>query len=242
DKLGADFEYSYSTIRERLGANAVAVQIPIGQADTFEGIIDLMLMRAYYFDSHELGAVVEERDIPDHLIDDARMWRDRMVEQIAELDEALAEKFLMEEEMTPEELKAGLRKGVLARRAYPVFCGSALKYIGVQRLLNGVIEYLPSPLEVPPVKGVHPRDPEQELTRSTDPGEPLSALVFKVVADAHGDLTYVRVYSGTLKRGSRLLNPRNNRKENIARIFEMHAKERIPVEEARAGNIVALIG
>ncbi|MFG0329481.1 MAG: elongation factor G [Phycisphaerales bacterium] len=242
DKLGADFDYSFGTLKERLGAPVIAVQYPIGAADTFEGIIDLILMKAYYYDSSELGAVWEEREIPDDLRDTAEMWRQELVEKAAELDDDLAEKFLMDEEITVEDIKKALRKGTISRACHPVFCGSALKYIGVQRLLNGVVDFLPNPLEVGDVHGHHPRDHHQELTRPSDPDAPFSALVFKVVADSHGDLTYLRIYSGTLKRGSRVLNPGNNRKENVARIFEMHAKERIPLDEAYAGNIVAVVG
>ncbi|MFW5653684.1 MAG: GTP-binding protein, partial [Planctomycetota bacterium] len=157
DKLGADFEFSFKTIGERLGANAIAVQIPIGAADTFEGLIDLMTMRAFYFDSKELGAVVEERDIPDDMKEMAELWRHDLVEKVAELDDEVAEKYLMEEELTVEELKSALRKGTVQRKCYPVFCGSALKYIGVQRLLDGVIEYLPNPTQVPNVEGTDPR-------------------------------------------------------------------------------------
>jgi len=242
DKLGADFEFSFKSIGERLGANAIAVQIPIGQADTFEGLIDLMTMRAFYFDSSELGAVVEERDIPDNMKDMAELWRHDLVEKIADLDDGVAEKFLMEEEVPLSELRAALRRATIARKCNPVFCGSALKYIGVQRLLDGVIDYLPNPQEVPVVEGTNPRDPEEKLSRPHDPTAPFSALVFKVVSDTHGDLTYARIYSGTLKKGTRLLNPGSNKKENVSRIFEMHAKERVPLDEATAGSIVALIG
>lgn len=242
DKMGADFEFSFKSIGERLGANAIAVQIPIGQADTFEGLIDLMLMKAYYFDSNELGAVVEEREIPDDLRDTAELWRHELIEKAAELDDEVAEVFLGDGDPTIDQLKAALRKGTISQRCYPVFCGSALKYIGVQRLLNGVIDYLPSPLEVTEIQGVDPRDHEKTLTRAPDPSEPFSSLLFKVVADSHGDLSYIRIYSGTLKRGSRVLNPVSNRKENIARIFEMHAKDRIALEEATAGMIVGVIG
>ena len=242
DKIGADFEFSVKSIRDRLGANVIPIQMPIGAADTFEGIIDLLLMKAFYFDSNELGAIVEEREIPDELRARAEELRHDLIEQAAELDDTLTEKYLMDEELTVDELKAALRRGTIERRCYPGLVGSALKYIGVQRLLNAIIEYLPSPLEVDAVKGTHPRDPEKHLTRPGKSDAPTSALVFKVVSDSHGDLTYMRVYSGIVKKGSRMLNPSNNRKENIARIFEMHAKERIPLDEAHAGNIVAVIG
>ncbi len=243
DKLGADFEYSFNSIRERLGANPVAVQYPIGQADSFEGIIDLLLMRAFYFDPTELGARVEERDIPEHLVETAQLWRHELIEKAADFDDELMEQYLEDEEgVTVEALRRALRRGTIERRCQPVFCGSALRYIGVQRLLDGVVHYLPSPSEVPEVRGVDPKDPKKQLTRPHDPEAPLAALVFKVVSDSHGDLSYVRVYSGTLRKGERVLNPNANKRENISRIFEMHAKERIAVDEAPAGSIVAVIG
>ena len=242
DKLGADFLFSFNSIKERLGANAIAVQIPIGRANELEGIIDLVRMKAYYFIAEANGAKVEEREIPDHMREEAEKWRHTLIEKAAELDDALTEKFIMEEPITEAELKAALRKGTIARKCFPVFCGSALKNTGIQPLLDGVIEYLPDPTEVPEIQGVDPRDPEKKLTRPHDANAPFAALVFKVVSDQHGDLTYVRVYSGTLAKGSRVLNANNGKKENISRIFEMHAKDRIPREEVMAGDIVALVG
>ena len=243
DKLGADFDFSFKSIRERLGANAIAVQIPIGQADTFEGLIDLLGMRAYYFDSTELGSKVEEREIPEHLQETAELYRHELVEKAAELDDELMETYLEKpESVTPDMIRMALRKGTIARQCFPVFCGSALKYIGVQRVLDGVIDYLPDPSEVPPVEGTDPRDKERALTRPHDDAAPFSALVFKVVSDTHGDLTYLRVYSGTLKRGDRVLNPGNNKKENVSRIFEMHAKDRDALDSVGVGQIVAVIG
>ncbi|HEX7008968.1 MAG TPA: elongation factor G [Phycisphaeraceae bacterium] len=242
DKLGADFVFSFNTIRDRLGANAVAVQLPIGAGGEFEGIIDLLSMRAYYFSTEELGAKVEERDIPASMTEQAKQWRHELVEKAAELDDALTEKFIMEEEISPEEIRAALRKGTIARKIFPVFCGSALKYIGVQRLLDGVIDYLPDPTEVPEVQGTDVDDKDKKLTRPHDAQAPFSALVFKVVSDAHGDLTYTRIYSGTLEKGTRVLNSNNGKREIVSRIFEMHAKERRPRDKAEAGEIVALVG
>ncbi len=243
DKLGADFEFSFGTIRERLGANAIAVQIPIGAADTFEGLIDLVGMRAYYFDSTELGSKVEERDIPENLQEMAELWHHELVEKAAELDDDLMEKYLEDaDSITPEMIKAALRKGTISRECFPVFCGSALKYVGVQRILDGVIDYLPNPTQVPPVEGVDPRDSETKLSRPHNLEAPFSALVFKVVSDSHGDLTYMRVYSGVLEKGARVLNPVNNKREIVSRIFEMHAKDRQALESAGAGQIVAVIG
>lgn len=243
DKLGADFTYSFGTIGERLGANAVAVQIPIGAADTFEGVIDLLTMKAYYFSSEELGAKVEEREIPDDLREEAEVWHHQLVEQAAELDDALTEKYLEDESsITADEIRAAMRKGTIARKVHPVFCGSALKYIGVQRLLDGVIDYLPNPTEVPDVEGTDVNDKTKKMTRPHSTDAPFSALVFKIVNDAHGDLTYVRVYSGVMEKGSRVLNANNGRKEIVSRIFEMHAKDRLARDDAKAGEIVALVG
>jgi len=242
DKLGADFKFSFNSIIERLAANPIAVQLPIGQGNTLQGIIDLLKMKAYYFKAEELGAVIEERDIPDDLREEAEQWRHDLVEKAAELDEALTEKFIMEEEISPAEIRHALRIGTLARKCVPVFCGAALQNIGVQRLLDGVVDYLPNPTQVPEIVGTDPKDPEKHLTRPHDHEAPFAALVFKVVSDVHGDLTYVRIYSGTLGKGSRVLNSNNHKKENVSRIFEMHAKDRIAREEAYAGEIVALVG
>ena len=243
DKIGADFEFSFGTLRDRLGANAVAVQLPIGAGDTFEGIIDLIEMKAYYFDSSEMGAVVEQRDIPEDMQDMAEIWRHDIVERIAELDDELTELYLEDESaITEAQLKAALRRATIEIRAFPTYCGSALKNIGVQRVLNGVIEYLPNPAEVPDVKGINPKDVSEKLSRPNSEDAPFSGLVFKVVNDSHGDLTYVRVYSGKLEKGSRVLNPGNGRKENVSRIYEMHAKDRQALDYASAGSIVAVIG
>lgn len=243
DKVGADFEFSFGTIRERLGANAVAVQLPIGAGDSFEGIVDLLEMKAYYFDSSEMGAVVEQREIPEEMQEMSVLWRHDIVERIAELDDELTELYLEDESaITEAQLKAALRRATLDMRAFPTYCGSALKNIGVQRVLNGVIEYLPNPAEVPAVEGTHPKDEDEKLTRPHNDDAPFSGLVFKVVSDSHGDLTYVRVYSGRLEKGSRVLNPGNGRKENVSRIYEMHAKDREALEYAGAGSIVAVIG
>ncbi|NNF44333.1 MAG: elongation factor G [Phycisphaerales bacterium] len=243
DKIGADFDFSFNSIKERLGVNPIAVQLPIGASDTFEGIIDLLDMKAFYFDAGELGAIVTEKDIPESMLEWAELYRHELVEKAAELDDTLAELFIEDETaITTEQIRAALRRGTIARKCYPVFCGSALKNIGVQRVLNGVIDYLPNPTEVPEVEGVHPRDHDKKLSRPHSTDAPFSALVFKVVSDSHGDLTYLRVYSGKLDKGSRVLNPVNGRKENVSRIFAMHAKDRQPLDAAEAGQIVAVIG
>jgi len=242
DKLGADFTFSFNSIHERLGASAVAVQIPIGAGETFEGIIDLMDMQAFYFSAEELGATVEQREIPETLAEEALRWRHELVEKVADLDDAVAEKFIMDEPVETGELREALRRATIAEKIHPTFCGSALKYIGVQRLLDGVIDYLPDPTEVPDIQGTDTRDATKKVTRPPDAKAGMSALVFKVVSDQHGDLTYVRIYSGTLEKGSRVLNSNNGRREIISRIYEMHAKERIAREAAMAGQIVALVG
>ncbi|MDH3583361.1 MAG: elongation factor G, partial [Phycisphaerae bacterium] len=242
DKLGADFKFSFKTIHERLGANAVPVQIPIGAGSEFKGIIDLMEMKAYYFDASEMGSTVEQREIPDDLRSEADQWHHDMVEKIAELDEALTEQFIMEQEISEADLRAALRQGTIDGRACPTLCGSALRYIGVQRLVDAIIDYLPAPTEVADVRGTDPRDKGKELTRPLVPDAPFSALVFKVVSDSHGDLTYTRIYSGVLEKGTRVINPGNGKKEIISRIYQMHAKDRTAMDKAQAGDIVALIG
>jgi len=243
DKLGADFDFSFATIKSRLGANAIAVQYPMGKGNQLEGIIDLLTMRAYYYDADEKGAVITEKEIPAEWLDTARKWHHELVEKAAELDDSLTEKYLTDENsITAEEIRAAVRRGTIERRCYPVLCGAALRNIGVQKVLDAVVDYLPSPGEVAEVEGVNPRDKEEKLSRAHDEKAPFSALVFKVVSDAHGDLTYIRVYSGKLGKGQRVVNPGNGKREIASRIFEMHAKDRIPLEEITAGNIVAVVG
>ncbi|MEL6497893.1 MAG: elongation factor G [Planctomycetota bacterium] len=243
DKLGADFDFSFNSIKKRLGANPIAVQLPIGHGNELEGIIDLLGMKAYYFDVESMGAKVTEKDIPDDQIERVEKWRHELIESAVALDDDLMEQYLEDEDsITVEQIKTAIRKGTIALECNPVFCGSALKNVGVQRLIDGVIDFLPSPSEVPEVQGENPRDADEKLTRPHSDDAGFSALVFKVVNDAHGDLTYMRIYSGKLTKGSRVLNPGNGKKENISRIFEMHAKDRQALEEVGAGNIVAVVG
>lgn len=241
DKIGASFDFSYGTIKTRLGANGIAIQYPIGTGHEHKGIVDLMTRRAYFFEG-EKGEKVIEKDVPEDMKETIEGWRHDMVEKISELDDALMEKYLNGTEPGIDELKAALRKGVVQRLCYPVLCGAALRNIGVQMLLDAVCQYLPSPTEKPDVEGTDPRDKDKKLTRPHDPKAPFAGLVFKVVSDQHGDLTYIRVYSGTLSKGSRVINPGNGKRENASRIFEMHAQNRIPLEETSAGNIVAVVG
>ncbi len=242
DKIGADWEYSFKTIKDRLGANPIAMQIPIGSGHELEGIVDLVLMKAYYYDEGELGAKVEEREIPESVADLAAIHRQEMLEQAGYYDDHLMEKVLEGQEPTADEIRTAIRKGCIDRDCNPVFTGSALKNIGVQRLIDGVIDFLPSPLEAPDVQGSNPRDESEKLTRKHSVDEPFSALVFKVVADSHGDLTYMRVYSGSIAKGVRALNPGNTRREIISRMYEMHAKDRLALDEVSAGSIVAVVG
>jgi elongation factor G len=241
DKIGASFEFSFATIKSRLGANGIAIQIPIGLGHDHKGVIDLVGQRAYLFEGDK-GDVVHEIDIPEDMKEYAAKWRHDMIEKVCELDDELMGIFLEGKEPTMDQLRAGLRKGVVERRCYPVLCGAALRNIGIQLLLDAVVDYLPCPTEKPEVTGTDPRDKDVALTRPHDPAAPFAALVFKVVSDKHGDLTYIRVYSGTLVKGTRLINPGNGKKENVSRIYEMHAQNRNDLEQVTAGNIVAVVG
>ncbi|MDX1564024.1 MAG: translation factor GTPase family protein, partial [Phycisphaeraceae bacterium] len=243
DKLGANFEFSFGTISERLGANPIAVQIPVGGGDEFKrAVIDLITMQMIDFGPKEDGSERQIKEIPDEWKAEAEKWRHKLVESVAELDDDLTEKFLEDQEITEDEIRAALRKGTLAMTCCPVLTGSALKSAGIQPLLDAIIDFLPAPVEVPNVQGTDVNDKTKVISRPHDASAPLSALVFKVVNDAHGDLTYTRIYSGTLAKGSRVFNPLNGKKENISRIYRMHANDREALDQATAGDIVALIG
>ncbi|MDO5095769.1 MAG: elongation factor G [Peptostreptococcaceae bacterium] len=241
DITGADFLRVVEQMKERLGANAVAVQLPIGAEDTFEGIIDLFEMKAYYV-TDALGREMETREIPAELQSLAEERREMMVEAIAELDEELTMKFLEGEEISIPELKAALRKGVIDAVINPVFCGSAYRNKGVPLLLDGVLDYMPSPVDVPSIKGVL-LDGETEEERHSDDNEPFSALAFKIMADPFvGKLAFFRVYSGVLNSGSYVLNSTKNKKERIGRILQMHANTREEISTVYAGDIAAAVG
>ncbi|MGA2585072.1 MAG: elongation factor G [Tepidisphaeraceae bacterium] len=245
DKVGADFDFSFNSIRERLGAPAVAVQIPIGQASTFKGMIDLVRGVAMYYtvgDDKDRGNTIIEKPIPADEKERYEKWRHDLIEKVAETDDHLMEKYLVNEEPTEDELRKGLRAATISFKLHPVFTGSALKYVGVQRLIDGVVDYLPSPMDMPAIKGHDVKDPEVVIERHPNPDEPFCGLAFKIVNDQHGDLTYVRVYSGRLEKGSRVLNSNRGKKENISRMFQMHAADRNPIDVAEAGDIVACIG
>jgi len=242
DKTGADFEMSVQSIHDKLLANPVAVQIPMGAEDSFAGIIDLILMKAVLYEVAEMGAKFTETDIPTEYVEKARKWRSRMVEAAAEHDEELMAAFVNDEPAGEQIIRRAIRKGTLASKLHPVFVGSALKYIGVQRLLDGVAAYLPSPLDKPVIKGHKPDDETKEVAVKCDPDGSLVALAFKITGDTHGDLYFLRIYQGHLKSGSRVLNPNRDKKENITRLFEMHANERKLIDLAQAGDIVAAVG
>ena len=241
DRTGADYWRCVDMIRDRLGATPVPIQIPIGSEDTFKGVIDLVRMRAIVW-SDDLGSTFEETDIPADLADEAARHRERMIELVAEVDDDLTHKFLEGEELTEEDLRHGLRLGTLQYRIVPVLCGSALKNKGVQPMLDAVVAYLPSPLDVPPVIGEDPRT-RAEVLRTVDDSEPFAGLAFKIAADPFvGKLAYFRVYSGTLKSGSYVLNATKGKKERIGRILQMHANHREEIAEVHAGDIAAAVG
>ncbi len=242
DRTGADFFNVYEDIKKKLGANVVPIQIPIGAEDNFVGVVDLFDMKAYVWQGDELGAKFDITDIPDDLKDTAEEWREKMIEAIAETDDELMEKYLEGEELTTEELKKALRKATISREIVPMLCGSAFKNKGVQPLLDAVIDFLPSPKDVPPVKGVNPNTGEEE-ERHADDNEPFCALAFKVMADPYaGQLTYFRVYSGHIKVGDTVLIANKNKKVRVGRILRMHANQREEIEEIYAGDIGAAVG
>jgi elongation factor G len=241
DRIGASFERTIGMVRERLGANPVAVQLPIGAESDFVGIIDLFTMQAYVWED-DLGQAPQEIDVPVDLRSQAEGLRERLVEQIAETDDNLTIKYLDGEEISIEELQAALRRAVIAGQVTPVYCGTSLRNKGVQPLLDAVVQFLPSPLDVPPVRGLRPSD-ETEVARPPDDSEPFSALVFKIVTDPYvGRLAYLRVYSGKLKQGSGVYNPTKEKKERIGRLIRMYADRREDIQEASAGDIAAVLG
>jgi elongation factor G len=241
DKEGAIFEDALASIWNRLTPNAVAIQYPLGVRGDFYGLINLMNMKAYTF-SGDMGENVIEGEIPAEYLDKAKEWRDKMVEKIAETDDALTEKFLGGEEISEAELKAALRKATIAVKLHPVMTGTALRNKGVQLVLDAVVDYLPSPIDIPAVKGIDPKT-DKEVERKTDDNEKFSALAFKVATDPFvGQLTFFRVYSGTVKAGSYVLNSTKDEKERIGRIVRMHANHREDIEDLSAGDIGALVG
>ncbi|MFL6212751.1 MAG: elongation factor G [Blastocatellia bacterium] len=242
DRPGADFEHAIQTMRDRLSANPVAIQYPIGAEDQHHGIVDLVTMRAIIYNKEDKGAEPEIIDIPADIRDAAEAAREKMIEALADADDQIAEKYLGGEEVSEDEVRAALRRETIALKLVPVVAGSAFKNKGVQPLLDAVVDYLPSPLDVPAVVGTNPKTGEEE-ERKPDAKEPFSGLVFKIMADKHvGQLSFVRIYSGTLKTGSYTMNSTRGSKERVGRIMRMHANKREDIEAASAGEIVAVAG
>ena len=241
DKIGADFLYSVSTLHDRLQANAHPIQLPIGSEDDFRGIIDLIKMKAEIY-TNDLGTDILEEDIPADYVDQANEYREKLIEAVAETDEDLMMKYLEGEEITNEELKAAIRRATINVEFFPVLCGSAFKNKGVQLMLDAVIDYLPSPLDIPAIKGINP-DTDEEETRPASDDEPFAALAFKIMTDPFvGRLTFIRVYSGILQSGSYVMNTSKGKRERIGRILQMHANSRQEIEQVYAGDIAAAIG
>ncbi len=242
DKTGADFEMSVKSIHDRLIANPIIMQLPIGHGDSFKGIIDLMTMQAVFYKTEKLGATFDETHIPDQYLDRAKHYRHEMVGLAAEHDEELMALYINNEPISEDIIKRAIRKATIDCTLNPVFVGSALKYIGVQRLLDAVVAYFPCPLERPVIVGHKPKDPDKKVQVSCDPKGSFVGLVFKITNDSHGDLNFIKIYQGTLKTGTRVLDANLDRKENITRLYEMHASERKILEKAQAGDIVAVVG
>ncbi|MDH5669398.1 MAG: elongation factor G, partial [Nitrospira sp.] len=242
DRIGADFYFCVQTIIDRLGANPVPIQIPIGREADFRGSIDLVTMKAYVYDTETLGATYIVEDIPADMLDKATEYREKLVDAVAEFDDQVMEKYLNGQPLTEEEIRRAIRAGTIAMKVTPVLCGSAFKNKGVQQLLDNVIELLPSPLDIPPVIGVDPNTNE-EVERKASDDEPFSALAFKIMSDPFaGQLTYFRVYSGSLKTGTPVLNVTRGTKDRIGRLLKMHANKREEISEVYAGDIVAAVG
>ncbi len=243
DKNGGDAEYATQTIRDRLGAKAVMIQIAIGAEAKFAGVVDLVEMKAILWHDEEMGAQYDVEEIPADLKEKAQAFRMQLIESVAETDDILLEKFLEGEEPTTAELKSAIRKATIGMHIFPVLMGSSFKNKGVQTLLDAVVDYLPSPLDIPPMIGHDPEDPEKELIRKPDDAEPFSALGFKIMTDPFvGQLIFIRNYSGTLKTGDSVLNPRTRKTERIGRLLKMHANKREEITEILAGDICAAVG
>ena len=241
DIMGADFFRAIDMMKQRLKTNAVPIQLPIGKEENFKGIIDLVQMKAEVY-GDDMGMDIQETDIPDDLKDLSQTWHERLIESVAETDDALTTKFLEGEEITIDELKEAIRKATLACRMTPVCCGSSYKNKGVQMMLDAVVDFLPSPLEVPPINGINPNSEEEEV-RPTDDSAPFAALAFKIMTDPFvGKLCFFRVYSGTLDSGSYTLNSVKNKRERVGRILQMHANHRAEINRVYSGDIAAVVG
>jgi elongation factor G len=242
DRVGADFIMCVNSMVERLGANPVSIQIPVGKEDAFRGPIDLINMKAYLFDDDKLGAEFVESEIPRELLPQALEYREKMIEALADFDEEIMKKYIAGEEIEAELLRASVRKGTVGLRITPVICGSAFKNKGVQQLLDAIVDYLPCPLDIPPIKGIDPHT-GNEVERRVLESEPFSAIAFKIMTDPFvGQLTFLRIYSGDMKAGSYIYNSTKDVKERLGRLLKMHANKREDIKEARVGDIVAAVG
>ncbi len=249
DRIGAEYDRVFAEIADRLEGHPIPVQIPIGAGPEgtmgeFKGLVDLIRMRALYYKTEDLGSTITETEIPDDIRPDAELWRERMINALADFDEPFAEAYMAHldgAELAESDIVAALRRATLTGRAQPVLCGSSFKYVGVQRLLDAVAAYLPSPLDRPPVVGHHPKK-GTEIVRKPDPDEPFCGLVFKITNDQHGDLSFVRIYSGKLAAGTRVYNPGKDKKEICSRLYHIRADERVKIDETEAGDIVGVVG
>jgi len=243
DKLGADYWRCLAMMEARLACTPVTLQLPIGAEDEFEGVVDLIRMKAIYWNQEDGGRTFEARDIPDHLQADAVKYREQLVEAAAEADEQVMEKYLENGQLSDDEIKAGLRKRTINNEITLTICGTAFKNKGVQAMLDAVIDYLPAPTEVPPIKGVDANDPDKHVERNASDEEPFAALVFKIATDPFvGSLSFIRVYSGVLASGDAVYNPIENKKERVGRLLQMHSNTREEIKEIRAGDIAAVVG
>jgi elongation factor G len=239
DRTGANFYKVYEQVRDRLRANAIPIQLPIGSESEFQGIVDLVRMRAYIY-TNDQGTDIKETDVPEDMAAQIEEFRTKLIEAVAETDDDLMTKYFEGEELTEDEIRTALRKGTIAGTIVPLLCGSAFKNKGVQLLLDAVVDYLPAPIDVPPIQGTLPNG--ETVERRADDNEPMSALAFKIMADPYGRLTFIRVYSGVLKKGSYVLNATKNKKERISRLVILKADERIDVDEMRSGDLGAALG
>ena len=243
DATGADFFMSVDTIKEKLKANAVPIEIPIGAEQEFEGVVDLVTMESVTYKTEDLGAHPIKGEIPENLKEKAEEYRANLLEELSEIDDTIMMKYLEGEEVSEEEIKAAIRKGTIEKKIFPCLCGSAYKNKGVQALLDAIVDYMPSPLDIPAVQGTDPKDEEKILERKAGDNEPLAALAFKVVTDPYvGKLIYARIYSGTIESGSYIYNATKGKKERVGRILQMHSNKQEEIETGYCGDIVALLG
>ena len=243
DRVGADFYRSVDTIVDRLNARPVAIQLPVGAEDQFKGVVDLVKMKARIWRDETLGAKYDDVDVPSDLVEKCKEYRDKLIEAVSESDDVLMEKYIEGQAITEQELRAGIRKATILQKIFPVICGSSFKNKGVQNLLDAVVDYLPSPLDVPPIKGVAVDNPEQIIERKASDSEPFAALVFKIMTDPFvGQLCFVRVYSGKLNAGESIYNVSKGRRERVGRLVKMHANKREEIQEILAGDICAAVG